>query len=228
MKAPRLERFCRQGFTLVEMLVVVTIIAVLAGLLMPQIGRMKEKGRRAVCSSNLRQIHTLIETYMKDFDDCFPFYDVDGNGGSSQNAPTLLDENTNMLMRRGYTRNVKVFQCPSRVAIGVGNKKLRHHFEYNPLLSFMKPPGIGSSKEPRVFRGAQVLNPVGVRLLWDSDDETGSGGDEGRTGDKYYDGGDNHGADGGNVVYVDGHHQWWNGTVYKGDEELDPDPNPGG
>jgi type II secretory pathway pseudopilin PulG len=53
----------RRGFTLVELLVIVGIIAVLISLLLPALGRAREQARRAQCLSNLRQVHQAIVLY---------------------------------------------------------------------------------------------------------------------------------------------------------------------
>lgn len=60
------------GFTLIELLVVVAIIAVLASLLMPSLQNAKERGKQALCLSNMKQIHLALMMYADDNDGWFP------------------------------------------------------------------------------------------------------------------------------------------------------------
>lgn len=62
----------RSGFTLVEMLVVVAIIAVLAGILIPTVSVVRRMMNEVKCSSQLQQIGAAIEVYKNDNDDRFP------------------------------------------------------------------------------------------------------------------------------------------------------------
>lgn len=61
------------GFTLTELLVVITITAVLASVLMTVVGRMRESARQTGCLSNLRNIGAAVFLYSTDNNDNMPF-----------------------------------------------------------------------------------------------------------------------------------------------------------
>lgn len=62
-----------RGFTLVELLVTIAIIALLAGLLLPALATAKQAGFKASCVSNLRQVGIAIHSYASDSDGNIPY-----------------------------------------------------------------------------------------------------------------------------------------------------------
>jgi len=67
------QKKSRLGFTLIEMLVVIAIIALLASLLMPALGRIREKAQKTACMSNLHQIGLAAQGYANDHEGYLPY-----------------------------------------------------------------------------------------------------------------------------------------------------------
>jgi prepilin-type N-terminal cleavage/methylation domain-containing protein len=60
----------RSGFSLVELLIVVAILALLATIIAPFLSRARERARGTVCLSNLRSIGELLHSFANSSDDC--------------------------------------------------------------------------------------------------------------------------------------------------------------
>jgi prepilin-type N-terminal cleavage/methylation domain-containing protein/prepilin-type processing-associated H-X9-DG protein len=71
-------RRCRAAFTLVELLTVVSVLALLAALLLPVLARARDRGRQATCLAHLRQLATAHQLYVQDWDEQFPAWWQDG------------------------------------------------------------------------------------------------------------------------------------------------------
>src|SRR5262245_52657818 len=71
------------GFTLIEVLVVIAIIAILASFLLPVLGSAKERARRIKCLSNLRQLGIMSHLYAEDNDDRLPWSPAAGHFGDT-------------------------------------------------------------------------------------------------------------------------------------------------
>ena len=95
------------GFTLVELLIVVAIIALLAAIMFPVFAQARQKARQSRCLSNLRQIGTALLLYSHDYDERFPAecWTPPVNGGDFASMP--YDQQI-----LPYLKNDPLFQCP--------------------------------------------------------------------------------------------------------------------
>lgn len=129
-KSKRRERLQRYacGFTLVELLVVISIIALLVSILMPSLGRAREQAKSVICQSNLRQQGLAVEFYVEDYDGTIiPWLEnIDGNIFKPKIwtaflAPYIGDHEAGKGSDSKFSEeeearqsSLQVFQCPSQ------------------------------------------------------------------------------------------------------------------
>lgn len=92
----------QQGFTLIEILVVIAIIAILAAILFPVFARARENARRASCLSNVKQIGLASLQYAQDYD--------------GRLVPSTGAEGFSFYWFQGlepYLKSQQIFFCPS-------------------------------------------------------------------------------------------------------------------
>ena len=144
----------RCGFTLIEMLVVVGILAVLTALLFPVLGTVRENGRRAACQSNLHQIGLAMQQYLQDNDHRYP--------------PTNI-EFPNPYPLLAYVRDGGVFLCPDigeaqRQRMGQnGGVSLSYEYDYPHLIARSTPAASWNG-----ISDAEITHPAALWLYQDS------------------------------------------------------------
>jgi len=249
--AARRKNSHEQGFTLIELMVVIGIIAVLAALLLPVLGKAKERSKRTSCASNLRQV-TMASLMYADNDSGGAFLPQIDNNDNDYNPffPSYID-------------NLKVFTCPStrnqiRPDVRATNPKtgksgladlmhLAGGQKSNFGLSY-QPTGWMAWRTPAYtdvkVNGETVRIPLvrktnttvgNYRHYWNAFDLRGTRAGPARiwlfcdfnmSGEEHYpDADDNHGDAGSNVGFADGHVEWVTRANYIFSYEMSQDDN---
>ena len=103
-----------RGFTILELLITVSILSALAALLLPSLARAKERARRIYCQNNLRQITLALKIFAQDHDDDYPWHALPADGGTYGSAAATGWRNFRAVSNELLTP--KPLVCPSDAA----------------------------------------------------------------------------------------------------------------
>jgi prepilin-type N-terminal cleavage/methylation domain-containing protein/prepilin-type processing-associated H-X9-DG protein len=170
-----------RAFTLLELLVVIAIIAILAALLLPALGRAKQRSGAAICTNNLRQLGVGFVLYCEAHSDTFP-----APGSASVYGPQPedwiwwhpgRDINQSAIVPYISKFNPRFFSCPQDP--GAGSPMLIYPYSYSLNswdLDGEINPGMSSivtqDRKLYAFKASQVKNPAGKIMLVDEDRNT--------------------------------------------------------
>lgn len=125
------QRTETRGFTLVELLVVVSIIALLIAILLPSLKRAREQSKDVVCKSNMKQLGVANGYYSGDNQDRFLY--IERKSGTSTPGTRPYLQYQQLLRLVPYLKQFEVYICPKAKGGSVNS------FGWNPVIQ--KPSG---------------------------------------------------------------------------------------
>ncbi|MFH1498148.1 MAG: DUF1559 domain-containing protein [Verrucomicrobiota bacterium] len=149
------------GFTLVELLTVIAIIGILAAIIIPTVGRVRDSARNTQCLGNLRQLGLAITLYAQNEGRHFPHAFKTG-GGTDNFWYRALDPYL------GDDRPSGLFFCPQESVQPAAEADLRTRTNYignRRLFADVQPDSQGNL--PNRIRTDSVPRPAEVGLLFD-------------------------------------------------------------
>jgi prepilin-type N-terminal cleavage/methylation domain-containing protein/prepilin-type processing-associated H-X9-DG protein len=175
----------RAGFTLIELMVVVAVIAILAAILYPVFAQARDRARQASCVSSLKQIGTAMDLYRQDYDQSFPTNEYLVSGEVPADDVNAIDgKRPYYVQLNPYIKNYNLFVCASRGKGQFGHwhpSKALQHEERESCHIGNYPRRLGA--EPNFFgrvsygfnqalwgaREVEVVNSTRLPMLFDCD-----------------------------------------------------------
>lgn len=102
----------KQNFTLTELLVVISIIAILAGIMLPALNRSRVSALGTACSSNLKQVGGVFTLFANDNDDALPPADFVALATPGGTAKELLKDSDNIPWYAGLAKRKYLDKTP--------------------------------------------------------------------------------------------------------------------
>jgi prepilin-type N-terminal cleavage/methylation domain-containing protein/prepilin-type processing-associated H-X9-DG protein len=94
----------RSAFTLTELIVAIAVLAILAGLLFPVLGKIRERSHATTCAANLKQIGLALQNYAHDHQGGYPpIHPLNDNSNCSLWADRVFP----------YIKKSEIFWCPA-------------------------------------------------------------------------------------------------------------------
>ena len=151
----------RRAFTLIELLVVIAIVAILMGILMPALQRVREQGRMVACQSNLHQWGLIFAMYMQDNNGKFLSGLVNNKTAGFEHGDWWREP------LKPYSKNVKMWLCPTAAKNRTYTSTTVMSLAQNPTDAWRVPDTQGGDVGSYAVNGWMCNPPASWDTLWE-------------------------------------------------------------